>query len=100
MSSRSQARFKSKAERGRVPRSSTHAPCGSDENPLVLTLIATLLPPYGADFGLAVNASEERPVTRLGTLDYMVGRDVRLLFASAAMLSHEVFCVGGLNAWI
>jgi serine/threonine protein kinase len=24
-----------------------------------------------ADFGLAVNANEERPVTRLGTLDYM-----------------------------
>lgn len=26
-----------------------------------------------ADFGLAINLNEERPVTRLGTLDYMVG---------------------------
>ncbi len=26
-----------------------------------------------ADFGLAIDLNEERPVTRLGTLDYMVG---------------------------
>lgn len=26
-----------------------------------------------ADFGLSINATLERPVTRAGTLDYMVG---------------------------
>ena len=27
-----------------------------------------------ADFGLAIDTNEERPVTRAGTLDYMVGK--------------------------
>ncbi len=30
-----------------------------------------------ADFGLVINLNEERPVTRLGTLDYMVGDSQR-----------------------
>ena len=29
-----------------------------------------------ADFGMAINQQEERPVTRVGTLDYMVRAEV------------------------
>ncbi len=30
-----------------------------------------------ADFGLALDTTAERPVTRTGTLDYMVGQEVK-----------------------
>ena len=37
-----------------------------------------------ADFGHAIDTREERPVTRLGTLNYMVGKNIKWF---AVMLS-------------
>ena len=46
-----------------------------------------------ADFGLSIDASEERPVTRAGTLDYMAPEvDSRLGSALPSHGHHFTFC--------
>ena len=47
---------------------------------------------HRADFGLAVNSQEERPVTRLGTLDYMVRFNHNLLKCSFDVQQHVHQC--------
>ena len=43
-----------------------------------------------ADFGLAINVNEERPVTRAGTLDYMVSDETGVIHTLD--LCHSALC--------